>query len=248
VGSRHVFIGNRRLIAQYSGLEEQQEALARDWESQGRTVAFYGWDGHIEGVMAFGDRVKDGASELVKELDTRGVRTMVVSGDSHATTAWVATQVQAHEFYAEVLPEEKAQIVEDIKRSSRIVAMVGDGINDAPALAAADLGIAMGSGTDLAMKAASMVLMSGDLHKILEAFDLSRKTMAVVRQNLYWAFVYNAVGITLAVAGLLSPILAAGAMVASSLSVIGNSLRLSLPSGPAASDSERTIAAATQNA
>ncbi len=228
VGSRRVFVGNRRLMAQYSGPQEEQEARAREWESKGRTVAFYGWDDNVEGVMAFGDRVKQGALELVEELGARGIRTMIVSGDSQATTSWAATQVRVRDFHAEALPEDKARIVEEIKQDGRIVAMVGDGINDAPALAAADLGIAMGSGTDLAMKAASMVLMSDDLHKILEAFDLSRKTMAVVRQNLFWAFVYNSIGITLAVAGLLSPILAAGAMVVSSLTVIGNSLRLSI--------------------
>ncbi len=228
VGSRRVFVGNRRLMEQYSGPQEEQEARAREWESKGRTVAFYGWDDNVEGVMAFGDRVKKGALELVEELGARGIRTMIVSGDSQATTAWAATQVRVRDFHAEALPEDKARIVEEIKQGGRTVAMVGDGINDAPALAAADLGIAMGSGTDLAMKAASMVLMSDDLRKILEAFDLSGKTMAVVRQNLFWAFVYNSIGITLAVAGLLSPILAAGAMVVSSLTVIGNSLRLSI--------------------
>jgi heavy metal translocating P-type ATPase len=246
VDSRRVFIGNRRMVSEYTGLAEEQREQARAWENEGRTVAFYGWDANVKGVMAFGDRPKKGARELVRDLDKRGVRTMLVSGDSHATTAWVASQVHAHEFHAEALPEDKARIVENIKHSGRIVAMVGDGINDAPALAAADLGIAMGSGTDLAMKAASMVLMSDDLHKILEAFDLSRKTMTVVRQNLFWAFIYNSVGITLAVAGLLSPILAAGAMVVSSLSVIGNSLRLSLSTGPAVSEAERLVGAATE--
>ena len=172
--------------------------------------------------------MKAGATELVRELRGRGIRVMVVSGDSRATTEWVASQVRADEFRAEALPQDKAGIIGDLQGRGRTVAMVGDGINDAPALAASNLGVAMGKGTDLAMKAAAMVLMSDDLHRIIDAFDLSRKTMTVVRQNLFWAFLYNTVGISLAVAGVLSPIMAAGAMVVSSLSVIGNSLRLSI--------------------
>ena len=148
------------------------------------------------------------------------------SGGAHATTEWVASCLGITSFQAEVLPEEKTEAVRQLQASGAAVAMVGDGINDAPALAQANLGIAMGSGTDIAMKSAAVVLMNGSLPKIVEVLNLSRKTMRVVRQNLFWAFFYNSVGITLAVAGLLNPIMAAAAMLLSSVSVVGNSMRL----------------------
>jgi heavy metal translocating P-type ATPase len=231
VGSRRVFVGSRRFAAENAAVGPEPEKVDAQRESSGQTVTFYGWDGEMKGSMAFGDRVKTEAAQLVTTLKERGIFVWIVSGDSPGTTEWVSARVGADRFRAEALPEDKAEIVAEAQAGGRVVAMVGDGINDAPALAAADLGIAMGSGTDLAMKAAAMVLMTDDLHKIVEAFDLSRKTIAVVRQNLFWAFIYNAVGITLAVVGLLSPILAAGAMVVSSLSVITNSLRTTVPSG-----------------
>jgi heavy metal translocating P-type ATPase len=226
VGSRRVFAGSRRMVSTVANIDAGLAARAGELEEQGGTVVFYGWEGLVRGLAAFGDRLKTGAKELVEKLQKLGVRSVVVSGDSQATTEWVAKEVGADDFRAEALPEDKAAIIEDMKQDGGTVAMVGDGINDAPALAAANLGIAMGSGTDLAMKAASMVLMSDDLNKIVDAFDLSRRTLSVVRQNLFWAFIYNTIGITIAVAGWLSPIMAAGAMVVSSLTVIGNSLRL----------------------
>jgi len=151
---------------------------------------------------------------------------MIVLGDSHATTQWVSQQVGTDGFLGGAQPLEKAQFVSEARNQGQITAMVGDGVNDAPALAAADLGISVGSGADIAMKAAGIVLMSNDISKITEVIDLARKTLRIIRQNLFWAFLYNTVGISLAIAGLLNPILAAGAMVVSSLSVIGNSLRL----------------------
>lgn len=151
---------------------------------------------------------------------------MVVSGDSHVTTEWVSQQIGANAFRAEALPGEKATIVASARKDGKVVAMVGDGINDAPALAAADLGIAVASGTDIAIKVATLVLMTNDLEKILEAIRLSSRTLTIIRQNLFWAFLYNVVGLSLAVSGILTPIMAAGAMVISSLSVIANSLRL----------------------
>ncbi len=165
------------------------------------------------------------------ELKRRGTKVHLVSGDSPSTTRWIAACLEADSYQAEVLPEQKAAFIQQLQGQGAIVAMVGDGINDAPALAQADLGIAMGSGTDIAMKAAAVVLMTGSLRKILEVFDLAARTLRIVRQNLFWAFLYNAVGITLAVAGFLNPIFAAAAMLLSSLSVVGNSLRLNY--GPA---------------
>jgi P-type E1-E2 ATPase len=178
------------------------------------------------GAIAFGDVVKKDALEIVKELKQRNIKTFVISGDSKATTEYVAKQIGADEFQAETLPSDKAEAVKALQDKGLLVAMIGDGINDAPALAQADLGIAMGSGTDIAMKAADIVLVGNSLTKVANAFQLSNKTWRIVRQNLFWAFFYNTLGISLAITGILNPILAAGAMLLSSLSVIGNSLRL----------------------
>jgi P-type E1-E2 ATPase len=155
------------------------------------------------------------------------MRVAIVSGDAEETTRWVAEAVGATEFGAGAPPERKVEVIRQLQEDGTVVAMVGDGVNDAPALASADLGVAMGSGTDIARRAAVMVLMSGSLHRVLDAFDLASDAWRVVRQNLFWAFLYNGVGVTLAITGMLNPIMAAGAMLLSSLSVIGNSLRLS---------------------
>ena len=152
---------------------------------------------------------------------------MIVSGDAKDTTAWVAEAAGAGSFIAEALPADKTAIIERLQAEGKVVAMVGDGVNDAPALAQADLGFALGTGTDIAMRAASVVLMNSSLGKTLEFFDLSKKTWRIVRQNLFWAFLYNTLSISLAVSGFLNPIYAAVAMLLSSLSVIGNSMRLS---------------------
>ncbi len=227
VRGRRAFIGSRRL------LKEEGIAVTRDledqvhgWEAEGKTVTFFGWDGELHGAAAFGDRIRDGARELVAHLKRKNISVYVVSGDSKATVQWVASSVGADHYRYEVLPAEKADFVKGLQDAGSLVAMVGDGINDAPALAQADLGIAMGSGADIAMKAAAVVLMKSSLDKIPETFALASKTIRIVRQNLFWAFFYNAIGITLAIAGILNPILAAGAMLLSSVSVVVNSLRL----------------------
>jgi heavy metal translocating P-type ATPase len=223
INGRRIVVGNRRLVP---GIEPALEARASQWEASGATVAFVSIDGRPAGAMAFGDRVRVGAPELIAALRARGIRTIMLSGDSEATTAFVARQTGVDEFRAGVPPDGKLALIGELKTGGRTVAMAGDGVNDAPALAAADLGIALGSGTDLAMRAAPVVLMSPALDRVLEVFDLSRMTLRTVRQNLFWAFFYNVAGITLAITGILNPILAAGAMVLSSLSVIGNSMRL----------------------
>ena len=230
VRGRRAFIGSRRL------LKEKEISVARDleeqvlaWEIEGKTVAFFGWDGELQGATAFGDRIRNGARELVAHLKRRNISVYVVSGDSKATVQWVTSSVGADHSRSEVLPAEKAEFVKSLQAGGSLVAMVGDGINDAPALAQADLGIAMGSGADIAMKAAAVVLMKSSLDKIPETFALASKTIRIVRQNLFWAFFYNAIGITLAIAGILNPILAAGAMLLSSVSVVVNSLRLTKP-------------------
>jgi len=227
VQGRELFVGNRRLVAPLGipGIDSSA-VRATQWESEGKTITYFGWDGRLQGLLAFGDKLRDEAVGVVAELKRRGTKVHVVSGDSPSTTRWIATCLAADSYQAEVLPEQKAEFVRKLQSQGAVVAMVGDGINDAPALAQADLGIAMGSGTDIAMKAAAVVLMTGSLRKILEVFDLAAQTLRIVRQNLFWAFLYNAVGISLAVAGFLNPIFAAAAMLLSSLSVVGNSLRL----------------------
>jgi len=212
-----------------TGIDAETNQCALRWQQEGKTVAFFGWSGRVEGVLAFGDKVRDSASVLVEELQQRGIKVHVVSGDSQSTTRYVTSTLGVDSFAAECLPQEKAELVRKLQADGSKVAMIGDGINDAPALAQADLGIAMGSGTDLAMKAAAVVLMGNSLTKVLEVFRLAQKTMRIVRQNLFWAFFYNLVGISLAVFGLLNPIIATGAMLLSSISVVANSLRLTKP-------------------
>ncbi len=223
IGDHNVFAGSRRMAGV---IDADLDSRAREWEQQGLSTAFFGWDGEVIGALAFGDRVRDGAHDLVGSMKQRGVRALLVSGDSAVTTEFVARTIGISEFRGEVLPGEKSEIIRELQRNGSVVAMAGDGVNDAPALAQADLGIALGSGADLSMNAARMVLMNNSLGRIPEVFDLASGAFRIVRQNLFWAFFYNTAGIALAVAGSLTPILATAAMVLSSLSVIGNSLRL----------------------
>jgi len=195
-------------------------------ESSGHTPAWYRINGELKGKLIFGTRIRDDARTLVQGLKERRIPIRILSGDSQSATAAAAAELGIADFKAGVLPEEKAASV-----ANRNAAMIGDGVNDAPALAAASLGIAMGSGADLAMRASAMVLLGGDLTRVLDALDLAAKTRRVVMQNLFWAFFYNVVGIALAAAGLLNPLVAAGAMVFSSLSVVGNSYRLNSGAG-----------------
>ncbi len=227
VRERRVLAGNRTLMElENVPLSPELVAQAQAWELEGLTVVFCAVDGFAAGSVAFGDRLRAGAASLVENLRRQNIATMLLSGDSCETTARIAARLGVDEFHGAVTPGGKQEIVRGARSAGRVVAMVGDGINDAPALAAADLGIAMGSGTDLAMQAAPVVLMGDSLDRICETFEIARSTRKVVRQNLFWAFFYNSLGIALAIAGILNPILAAGAMVISSLSVIGNTFRL----------------------
>jgi len=178
------------------------------------------------GLLAFGDTVKASAREAVERLHALGVRTVMVTGDNAGSANAVAAALGLDEVHADVLPEHKAQVITQLKRDGAVVAMVGDGINDAPALAAADVGIAMGSGTDVAMQTAGITLMRGDPLRVADAIDVSRRTWSKIRQNLFWAFAYNVVGIPLAAFGLLSPVIAGAAMALSSVSVVSNALLL----------------------
>ncbi|MCX6623883.1 MAG: HAD-IC family P-type ATPase [Acidobacteria bacterium] len=236
VDGHAVFAGSRRMAAEAgASIDGETDAGAALWEGRGYTVAFFGSDGVVAGVVMLGDTLRPQAARTIAGLRARGVKTALISGDSAATTAWTASEVGVDEFRAEVLPMEKLEIIRQYQRRGWVVAMIGDGVNDAPALAAANLGIALGSGTDLAMQAAPVVLMSSDMDRVATVFEAAHDTMRVVRQNLFWAFFYNAGGITLAVSGVLNPILAAGAMVLSSLCVIGNSMWLGSRIGRSAS-------------
>jgi Cu+-exporting ATPase len=190
----------------------------------------------VLGLIAFADEPRAGAREAVEQLRRLGIESTMISGDNDGAAAAIARRLGLDRYEANVLPQDKAARVKELKAGGRRVAMVGDGINDAPALAAADLGIAMGTGTDIAMHAAGVTLMRPDPRLVPAAIELSRATVRKIRQNLFWAFVYNVVGIPLAALGLLSPILAGAAMALSSVSVVSNALllkRYRLPGGPA---------------
>jgi Cu+-exporting ATPase len=208
------------------------EAKAEDLRREGRTVMMVARKGRLAGLIAVSDPVKESSREVVNALKNDGLRVVMVTGDNGTTAAAVAKQMGIP-FEAEVSSEGKAEVVRRLQREGRVVAMAGDGVNDAPALAAADVGIAMGTGTDVAMAAGGITLVSGDLRGLLRARRLSEKTMQNIRQNLFFAFVYNAAGVPLAagvlypvLGWLLSPMAAAAAMSFSSVSVIGNALRL----------------------
>ncbi|MBX7222027.1 MAG: heavy metal translocating P-type ATPase [Blastocatellia bacterium] len=227
VGSQEIFIGNRTLLAIVGAAPDTNlEATVNGWEQAGQTAVFFGQNQQVAGVLAFGDRLKPEAAAVIRDLQKQHIKVFVVSGDAAATTGWVAKQVGADGFHAEALPQQKADIIKKMQADGLKVGMIGDGINDAPALAQADLGIALGTGTDIAMQAAALVLMKAALSKIHEVFALARKTGSIVRQNLFWAFLYNTLAISLAVTGVLNPIFAALAMFVSSISVIVNSARL----------------------
>jgi Cu+-exporting ATPase len=183
-------------------------------------------DGKAAGTIEIADAVKAEAGEAVRRLREMGMEIWMLTGDNSAAAERVAREVGIEHVLAEIPPAEKAARVKQLQDAGKCVAMAGDGINDAAALAQADLGIAMGAGTDIAMEASDITLMSGDLRRVAEALELSRRTMRTVRQNLFWAFAYNAVAIPVAALGLLSPVVASAAMAASSVTVVGNSLRL----------------------
>jgi P-type Cu+ transporter len=233
IGGRKILLGSPRLL-QDAGMDPAPLAGAVDaWTAAGMTVVALAVDGRPAGALAVSDPVKTDAAAAVAALRAAGIRTILLSGDNRRTTEAVGRIIGTDEVRAEVLPERKAEELERLKRNGRVVAMVGDGINDAPALARADVGFAMGSGSDAAAEAADVTLMRSDLSAVLEAVRLSIRTRRTIRQNLFWAFAYNTVGIPVA-AGLLypafgimmNPALAALAMSLSSVSVVANSLRL----------------------
>jgi len=233
VDGHAVALGNLRLVQDLGVAFDSLLAEADKLRSDGQTVMFVAVDGRPAGLVAVADPIKASTPEALRALSQSGLQIIMVTGDSRRTAEAIARRLDIEHVEAEVLPERKSEIVRSLQAKGRRVAMAGDGVNDAPALAQADVGIAMGTGTDVAMESASITLVKGDLRGIVRARRLSRATMRNIRQNLFFAFVYNALGVPLA-AGvlypvfqlLLSPIIASAAMTFSSVSVIGNALRL----------------------
>ena len=235
-----VYLGSGRLMQEKKVSIESLALSARRLESAGRTVSWLArvvqGQARLVGLLAFGDDVKTSAKQAITRLHAQGVRTVMLTGDNPASAQRVASALGIDVVKAEILPSDKADIVSQLKRDGAVVAMVGDGINDAPALAAADVGIAMSTGTDVAMQAAGVTLMRGDPLLVADTLDISRRTYHKIRQNLFWAFIYNVVGIPLAAFGFLNPVIAGAAMAFSSVSVVSNALLLRRwrPAGAAA--------------
>jgi P-type Cu+ transporter len=227
VDGHEVVIGRAQLLADYDmTVDAELAGQCREWEQAGRTAVLVGWDGRVRGAIAVADTVKPSAAAAVRQLRQLGLHPVLLTGDSEATARAVAAAVGIEEVIACTLPAGKAAVIDGLRARGHRVAMVGDGINDGPALAAANLGLALGSGTDVAICAADVILLRDDLACVPDAIRLSRATFATIRGNLSWAFGYNVAAIPLAALGLLNPVIAAAAMTMSSVFVVANSLRL----------------------
>ena len=226
VDGKTVYVGTRRLMREKGIDIEGLESRITELEDQGKTAMLMAVEDKLAGILAVADTVKESSPEAIADLQNMGIEVYMITGDNHRTADAIARQVGIRHVLAEVLPENKAEQVNQLQAEGKIVAMVGDGINDAPALATAHIGMAMGTGTDIAMEAADITLMRGDLRTIPAAIRLSRQTMRKIKQNLFWAFIYNIIGIPIAALGMLNPVIAGAAMAFSSVSVVTNSLTL----------------------
>ncbi|MFD9289117.1 heavy metal translocating P-type ATPase [Streptomyces sp. NPDC060030] len=227
VDGRAVLVGREKLLGEWAiELPEELRTAREEAEKNGRTVIAVAWDGEARAVLEVADAVKDTSAEAVRRLRALGLTPVLLTGDNTSVAESVAAQVGIDEVVAEVMPQDKVDVVKRLQAEGRSVAMVGDGVNDAAALAQADLGLAMGTGTDAAIEAGDLTLVRGDLRVAADAIRLSRRTLGTIRSNLFWAFAYNVAALPLAAAGLLNPMIAGAAMAFSSVFVVGNSLRL----------------------
>jgi P-type Cu+ transporter len=226
VNGKQLLIGTRRLMAKDNINVQEELAKMENLEKQGKTAMLVAIDGSYAGIVAVADTIKDTSKEAIARLHKMGLDVVMITGDNTQTAQAIADQVGIKKVIAEVLPEGKAEEVKKLQQAGKKVAMVGDGINDAPALATADIGMAIGTGTDVAMEAADITLIKGDLNSIVDAIFMSKKTITNIKQNLFWALAYNVIGIPIAAVGFLAPWLAGAAMAFSSVSVVLNALRL----------------------
>lgn len=227
VDGHAVLVGRESLLAEWSQRLSPEVASAKARaEGEGKTVVAVGWDGAARGILVVADTVKPTSKEAIAELKALGLTPVLLTGDNEAVARQIAAEVGIEQVIAEVLPQDKVDVVARLQSQGKVVAMVGDGVNDAPALAQADLGLAMGTGTDAAIEASDITLVRGDLRSAVDAIRLSRRTLSTIKTNLFWAFAYNVAAIPIAALGMLNPMLAGAAMAFSSVFVVGNSLRL----------------------
>lgn len=226
ISGNHILVGNRKLMQDHQVNVDGVEEEMVNYEVEGKTAMLIAIDGEFRGIVAVADTIKETAPQAIKELKEQGLEVIMLTGDNERTAQAIAKQVGIDQVIAQVLPEEKAEKVKEIQQQGKKVAMVGDGVNDAPALAIADIGIAIGTGTEVAIEAADVTILGGELLLIPKAIKTSHATIRNIRQNLFWAFAYNTAGIPIAAVGLLAPWVAGAAMALSSVSVVSNSLRL----------------------
>jgi len=227
IDNKKLLIGNKAwLVEQAVDIDELLQA-ASDFSGQGKTPVFMAINGKAAAIFGIADKPRPQASQAIQHLKKLGVHTLMVTGDTEKTAHYIAAKVGLETVVANATPEQKLAIIRDFQSQGKKVGMIGDGINDAPALAAADVGFAIGSGTDIAIESADLTLVNGDIAKVTEAIQLSTDTIRIIKQNLFWAFAYNVVAIPVASMGKLNPMIASAAMALSSVSVIVNSLRLS---------------------
>lgn len=249
VDGHAVLVGRDSLLAEWAQhLPAELAAAKAKAESQGKTAIAVGWDGEARGVLVVADTVKPSSAQAIAQLKSLGLTPILLTGDNRAVAEQIAAEVGIAEVIAEVLPKEKADVITRLQSQGKVVAMVGDGVNDAAALAQADLGLAMGTGTDVAIEASDITLVRGDLRSAADAIRLSRRTLGTIKGNLFWAFAYNVAAIPLAALGLLNPMLAGAAMAFSSVFVVGNSLRLRSFRSQAADPSPAETGAARERA
>jgi len=226
IDGKEIIVGNKKLLDEHSInidlITDEYNRLAQE----GKSIVFVAIDNEFKGMLAIEDTVKTTTKEAIDIMKKEGLDIVMLTGDNKKTAKAIANRVGIEKYYAEVLPDGKANIVKELQKQGSIVAMVGDGINDAPALTTADLGIAIGTGTDVAIESSDITLIKGNLLDVISAIKLSKRTIKTIKQNLFWAFVYNIIGIPLAALGMLNPMIGALAMSFSSVSVISNSLRL----------------------